>query len=221
MMNLLVIGRAFSLAKAIQHISTLLIHTFLTTAPTILIGIGIFLIGFVFFVFMKRKPIRFVQMLRNYGDWHIYPGIKKKNREDPKEEDSRKKRLTEKKYNEIAEKLQDFEKRKLFKTRRMTVITVAKILGTNEAYLSRYINDTKNIKFPRYIDELRIAEIVKMMEENPKILHFSTSALAEEVGYCTRQKFAKAFFEIMGVYPSQFITEKLNIPQTKTSSSIH
>lgn len=121
----------------------------------------------------------------------------------------RKSRLSEKHYAELSEKLKNFEQQKLFKTKGLTVDSVAKKMGTNETYLSVFINDSKKVKFPRYIDELRIKEIISMIDQDRKFLNFKMTGLADVVGYTNRQKFTKAFSEITGLKPSEYIALRL------------
>jgi AraC-like DNA-binding protein len=98
-----------------------------------------------------------------------------------------------------------FEKNNTFLQKGLTQNKLAAKLNTNTSYLSSYINEQKKVHFNRYLAELRIAYITKLLNSNKKYLNYTIEALAEECGISSRQNFSDLFYEINGIRPKDFI----------------
>lgn len=116
--------------------------------------------------------------------------------------------LNDEKYIEISEKLEKFEKKQEFNLQSLTLVKLAKMLGTNTNYLSIFINENKGVNFNTYLKQLRINYITKMINENSRYQNLTVDALAEECGIASRQNFSDAFFEINGIRPKDYIRKR-------------
>lgn len=126
----------------------------------------------------------------------------------PEEQGLRKTSLTPEMTAEIRQKLEKFEKELQFKKKGLTQKSIAQKLGTNSHYLSVYVNENKGINFNRYMAELRIKYITRLLNTNHRYLHYTIDALAEECGIAARQNFSKLFFEINGIRPADYIRKR-------------
>lgn len=109
---------------------------------------------------------------------------------------------------ELAEKLISFENNNEFTQKGLNQNKLAAKLKTNTSYLSTFINETKGMNFNRYLGELRINYITRLLYSDKKYLNYTIEALAEECGISTRQSFSDVFFEINGIRPKDFIKKR-------------
>lgn len=109
---------------------------------------------------------------------------------------------------EIRQKLHKFESELMFIKKGLTEKSVAVKLGTNSHYLSIYINENKGMNFNKYMAELRIHYITKLLNSDPKYLNYRIEALAEECGIAARQNFSSLFVEINGIRPADYIKNR-------------
>ncbi|WP_223609527.1 AraC family transcriptional regulator [Chryseobacterium sp. OSA05B] len=122
--------------------------------------------------------------------------------------EERKSVLTAEQIHELSAKLDLFEINNSFIQKGLTQNKLAAKLGTNTSYLSTYINEHKKVNFNRYIGELRISYITKLLNSNKKYLNYTIEALAEECGISSRQNFSDLFYEINGIRPKDFIRKR-------------
>ncbi|MDF2934210.1 MAG: AraC family transcriptional regulator [Chryseobacterium sp.] len=109
---------------------------------------------------------------------------------------------------DILVKLNEFEKKKTFKKKGITLSDMAKNFGTNTKYLSQVINEYKGKKFNTYINELRINYITRELYHDIRLLDYTIEGLAEQCGISSRQNFSDFFNEINGIRPSEFIKKR-------------
>ncbi len=129
--------------------------------------------------------------------------------ENSKIEENRKSSLKPELVEAIAEKLQSFEKQKLFLQKGLNLSVLAHMLDTNTLYLSTYINETREMNFSQYLNRLRIDYITELLFKEKRFLNYTVEALAEECGMASRQNFSDVFFEINGIRPTDFIKNRL------------
>lgn len=122
--------------------------------------------------------------------------------------------ITDKRINDILEKLKKLEQQKYFLRRDCTLHRVAKKLKTNTAYLSRIVNNELGKSFSSYINELRIRYVISELKSNSRLRAYSISAIADEIGYKSPDSFTKYFKEATGVSPAVYIRK---IETTKQS----
>lgn len=111
--------------------------------------------------------------------------------------------LTEEKSIDLFSRLEELMRDKaLYKDKFLTKEKVAEALGTNRTYLSQVINKQTSLTFTQYINEFRINEAIKLMNnaegETP------LKAIASDIGFNSMTTFYKAFENIVGMTPSQF-----------------
>ncbi|WP_188112075.1 helix-turn-helix domain-containing protein [Aquimarina sp. RZ0] len=109
----------------------------------------------------------------------------------------------------ILEALNNFEKRKGFLKKGLSLRELANELKTNTKYLSKTINDHKNLNFNTYINQLRINYMIKLLQSNPKLRNYNVKHLAEEVGFNNAEAFSRSFRKVTGKKPSNYLKELL------------
>lgn len=105
----------------------------------------------------------------------------------------------------IQEGLDSFEKKALFTSHNVTLKSLAKQIGTNASYLSKYINVEKSENFSTYLNDLRINYVLKELYNNPKLKSYTVAAIAEEVGFSNVKSFSTHFKRVTGLSVSYFI----------------
>lgn len=127
--------------------------------------------------------------------------------------------LTDSKEQEIINLLDNFEEKKMYLNKDISLPNLAAKFKTNTVYLSDVINKHKKKNFNSYINELRINYITKEIYNNPKFSQYKISYLADLCGFSSHSIFASIFKKTTGISPSVYIqmcrnnqlTEKSNI----------
>jgi len=107
----------------------------------------------------------------------------------------------------IIERLQYFEKNQGYLKANLTLDKLAKSFKTNSKYLSVVLKNTKEKGVSQYINDLRIAYVIKRLKSDTTFRRFTVKAIANDIGFNTDQAFSKAFYKKTGIYPSYFIKE--------------
>lgn len=152
---------------------------------------------------IRRKYILLEEKIRK--DYLNNNTITEDNFQVPKE---RKFTIDDDKIKNILEKLREFEEKKQFNQKGLTITKLASKLGTNANYLSQVINEYKGTNFNKYLSELRIHYITKQIYNNKTYLNYTIESYAEECGIASRQNFSNLFYEINGVRPKDFIKNR-------------
>jgi len=105
----------------------------------------------------------------------------------------------------ILSSLNMFEESKKYTNNSYTLDSLAKEFNTNKSYLSKVINEHKQMNFSNYINDLRIGHIIEELKADNKLRSYTIKAIAQESGFNTSQSFSKAFHKRTGIYPSYFI----------------
>lgn len=108
---------------------------------------------------------------------------------------------------EILEALNNFEETKGFLKKGLSLGELAHELKTNTKYLSKTINDHKNLNFNTYINQLRINYTIKLLKSNHKLRNYNVKHLAEEVGFNNAEAFSRSFRKVTGKKPSMYLKE--------------
>ncbi|MBC8756541.1 helix-turn-helix transcriptional regulator [Kordia sp. YSTF-M3] len=127
------------------------------------------------------------------------------------------KELPEDLVNDILAKLKKFEATDKFAKKKYTLPQLAKELNTNGTYLSKVINETKQVNFANYLNQLRIEYAVARITNDSRFREYTIKAIAEECGFKTQQSFSAAFYKKTGIKPSFFVRQLKN----KIKSSIN
>ncbi len=89
----------------------------------------------------------------------------------------------------------------------LTEQTLAKLLGTNSAYLSKAINELCKCNFSSYINNLRIMEACKRLNDKEHYGKLSIEGIGISVGFKSRSTFTTTFKRITGLTPSEYQRE--------------
>jgi len=107
----------------------------------------------------------------------------------------------------ILKQLEKFEKDKKFLVKDLTEAKLAVLIDSNIKYLSKIILHYRGKKFVKYINDLRIDYLIKLMKEEKKFQNYTNKALSEEAGFSSKERFTKAFFSRTGMPTSYFMKE--------------
>ena len=103
--------------------------------------------------------------------------------------------------------MNNFEETKGFLKKGLSIRELAHELKTNTKYLSKTINDHKNLNFNTYINQLRINYTIKLLQSNHKLRNYNVKHLAEEVGFNNAKAFSRSFRKVTGKKPSIYLKE--------------
>ena len=113
--------------------------------------------------------------------------------------------------NEIAKRLNQWKKLKVYLRFHVTIQDLSREIGINRTYLSNFINETYGENFNNWINGLRINEAkykILTTSEN------SLSEIARKVGFADLAHFSKIFKRKEGISPSDW--KKQNIKDDET-----
>lgn len=86
-----------------------------------------------------------------------------------------------------------------------TLQTLAERLSSNTSYLSQTINENFGMTFTSLLNQYRIREACRRMEDQQSFGHLTIDAISESVGFKARVTFTKAFRQYVGMLPSEYI----------------
>jgi len=108
----------------------------------------------------------------------------------------------------ILKHLEKFEKEKKFLAKDVTLAKLAVAFNTNTKYISQVIYSSREKKFAEYVNGLRIDYIVSALQQDRMLRNYTNKALAEEAGFSSTERFAKAFLANTGM-PATFFIQQL------------
>ncbi|MEW7290166.1 helix-turn-helix domain-containing protein [Aquimarina sp. 2304DJ70-9] len=166
-------------------------------------GITLLLMAIVFFVVRKnliyKKRFQSLINQKNNGS--------KNTHDEQLKLATKNTNLPEELVKEVLERLEAFEQSKKFLKEKYTLNSLAKELNTNSSYLSKIINETKQINFANYLNDLKIEVALDRLTNEKKFRAYTIKTIASEVGFNTAQSFSLAFYKKTGIYPSYFIKQ--------------
>ena len=113
--------------------------------------------------------------------------------------------ISEEMETELLKKLKKFEESDRFTSKNISLAVLASIMDTNPQYISELINKNRGVNFNVYINELRIYYIMNQIIENQEYNTYKIAHLAELCGFSSHSVFTKAFKQVLGILPSEFI----------------
>lgn len=113
--------------------------------------------------------------------------------------------------NRILKNLEMLEFRKKFLSNNFKLVSIAKQLNTNTAYLSKIINEHKGISFSEYVNDLRINYLLEELQQNQILRKYTIQTISEEIGYKSSTTFIKAFKDRVKMTPSEYIKNLNNL----------
>ncbi len=96
------------------------------------------------------------------------------------------------------------EEDKIFRKNDLNESKLAKLLGTNNTYLSSIINNRFGLSFTSLLNKYRIDEARKLLVSN-EYAHYSIEGIACEVGFNSRSAFYQVFKQNTGMTPIEYI----------------
>lgn len=183
-------------------------NSFGTVVIIILILLAIGLIALLFIRYKKEKSIQEKYQLLEEKLRHSPPLSAEKIAAEKPVSEEKKTSLDGHIVEELLKKLQVFEEKENFTQKSLTINKLASQLGTNSKYLSQVINDCKGSNFNKYLSELRINYITRLLFEDKQYLKYNIETLAKECGIASRQNFSDLFTEINGIRPTDFIRKR-------------
>lgn len=118
--------------------------------------------------------------------------------------------ISEEKELEILHNLEEFEKGEAFTDNQFSLSSLAAHLNTNTKYLSFVLKKHRGEGYSDYINRIRIEYIAKRMYNEPELLKYKITHLAELAGFSSHSRFTQIFKKETNLSPSAFI-EKLQL----------
>ena len=96
------------------------------------------------------------------------------------------------------------EVEKAYTKKDLTVVGVAKKLGTNKSYVSQVINEGKGMNFSSYVNEYRVKEARRLLTDK-SYHHLKIESIAGDSGFNSVSAFNNAFKKFTGLTPSYYL----------------
>ncbi len=110
----------------------------------------------------------------------------------------------------ILKNLESFEKNKKFLRKNIRLVDIASEFSTNEKYLARAIKVKTGKIFNHYINDLRLAHLKDLINEDPSTTQKKVKDISNYLGYSSPEAFTAIFRERFGVPPSVYFKEETN-----------
>ena len=92
---------------------------------------------------------------------------------------------------------------------------LAREVGSNTAYVSWVINNVYHHNFKAFLNEYRIREACRRMDDREHYGHITIQALIKDLGYSSYSNFVTAFKKVNGMTPSQYQRLSLEADEDK------
>ena len=102
---------------------------------------------------------------------------------------------------ELRAKLDSLVNDGFYKSKGVTMASIAEQLGTNRTYLSEYINSQYGCNFNTWLTRLRIDEAKRLLLSSPTL---PLETVAQQTGFATKSHFMSAFKTVEGITPGQW-----------------
>ena len=96
--------------------------------------------------------------------------------------------------------VQVFETERVFLDKKLTIVRLAEIVGTNRTYLSNFINAELQSSFSDYVNGYRVSFAKTLLIENNAPL----DVIAEMSGFNSVSSFRRMFSAVEGCTPGQY-----------------
>ena len=93
-----------------------------------------------------------------------------------------------------------------YRTKGVTIEQAAREIGTNRSYLSKYLNEVRQMTFYEWVAQMRIQEAQSLMlaDRNMPI-----EQIASEVGFTSQSTFSSTFKKQVGISPNAWRNQQL------------
>jgi AraC-like DNA-binding protein len=82
---------------------------------------------------------------------------------------------------------------------------LAQLTDSNYKYVSQVINETCNCNFSNFLNEYRIKEACRRINDDPRYANLTIEAISSSVGFRSRSTFVNAFKRFTGLTPSEYL----------------
>ena len=89
-----------------------------------------------------------------------------------------------------------------YRTPGLTIEQAARDMGTNRNYLSRYLNQVKQMTFYEWVAQMRIEEAQTLMAGNDGSM--TMEQIAAQVGFSSYPTFSSTFKKMVGITPNRW-----------------
>ena len=113
---------------------------------------------------------------------------------------------SEKIYQQLTQIMQN---EKIYTQSELTLVELAKIIDTHPNYLSQVINEKTDSNFYAYINNLRIKDVLKLLDD-PKNKNMKLMSLAYDCGFSSKSSFNKYFKNVVGKTPTEYLNSVNN-----------
>lgn len=121
-------------------------------------------------------------------------------------------KLTRDKVNQISDGLLDLEEENFYLKPNITLKEVADILGTNNKYISLYLNRHVGSSYSTYINRLRINHFIQKLSTDPAFVKkYTLDAMAQQCGYTSNKALNKACKRLLGKTSSKLLHEQIGL----------
>lgn len=159
--------------------------------PTMLVGIFFMAIVVVFYAAFGVRFINYVLHFQSI-EAAMSPEQPAADVEDPEAD------------NEMMQRIdQLMNGEKLYRKSDLSVSDVAKLLGERPRAVSMVINTCRGTNFKTYINEFRIEESKRLIDED-KVGNRTIDAIASEAGFTNRSSFYRVFKRSQGISPTDY-----------------
>jgi len=166
--------------------------------PTIVSYFGLTFFAFAFSFYGIKQPGIFHQLYPERKISMLKVAVKESN---AKYERSGLKNVDAEKY--LSRLLKCMETKKPYLDIDLTIQDVAESLNIPRHYLTQVINEKLNKNFYQFINEYRIEEVKKLLEDQD-YKKYTLTVIAYEAGFNSKSAFNSAFKEIVGMTPSEY-----------------
>lgn len=113
-------------------------------------------------------------------------------------------RLSEKKKEELISRIETIMSKKAYRDPHCSIAVIAKIIGSNNKYVSQVINDKLGCSFTTYVNNLRIREAQQIISER-KSERYSFEGIGNMVGFQSKSTFNTQFKKFTGMTPTEYL----------------
>lgn len=178
-----------------------------TMAVAVGVVVAVAVIVVVFLVILGRKNRRLSQANRSLYDQNV--AMLRREQEERETESKEKYKgssLDEDSKQELARKIRDvLETPEHLCSPDFSAERLATLLGINYRYLSQVINEKFGKNFNALVNEYRIKEACKRINDLEHYGHLTIEAIAGEVGFHARSTFFTTFKKQTGLSPSEYL----------------
>lgn len=174
----------------------------LDKSQTLLVGSGFFLLVNALTVLLALRRTPLIEWMNAVGEERIVRHLKPQ--------------LSDPQAQEIFEKFEQLVKTKQLHKRDggLTVKQAARMLTLPVRQLSESVNRIYGGSFSQYLNDQRVAEAMRLIENNPEL---PITDLMLEAGFATKSNFNKEFSRVTKMSPTEYRKQILRVTNTKGS----